>query len=128
VLYQPGQLHELRWDGTGKFEQQLDIAGNYIWSSSTLYTDEIIRQRQNLFQQFIHLPAGITAEGIHYFHTSNNGDNENGFVIDRETGMKTFSITQAVVYCNAVNFLHTDLLQQKQYSEILPISKAAIKN
>jgi uncharacterized protein with NRDE domain len=60
VLYQPGQLHELRWDGTDKHEKQLDITGNYIWSSSTLYSDEIIKQRENLFEQFIHAPADIT--------------------------------------------------------------------
>jgi uncharacterized protein with NRDE domain len=126
VLYQPAQLHELRWDGTGKFKKQLDITGNYIWSSATLYSEEIIEKRQNLFQQFVHAPAAVTAEGIHHFHANNNGDTENGFIIDRNTGMKTFSITQAVVNYSAVNFLHTDLLQEKQYSETLPINHAAI--
>jgi uncharacterized protein with NRDE domain len=126
VLYQPGQLHELRWDGTEKFVKQLDIAGNYIWSSSTLYTDEIIEQRQNLFQQFIRTPTGVTAAGIHHFHNSNNGDVENGFIINRETGMKTFSITQAVVKNTVVNFMHNDLLQQKQYIETMSINQAAI--
>jgi uncharacterized protein with NRDE domain len=127
VLYQPALLYELRWDGTDKYKKQLDIAGNYIWSSSTLYTDEIIERRQNLFQQFINTCQEITAEGIQQFHASNNGDDENGFIINRQTGMKTFSITQAVVHSNAVNFLHTDLLQQKQYIETLPINQAAIK-
>ena len=125
VLYQCNLLYELRWDGNDKHEKQMDITGNYIWSSSTLYSDEIIELRENLFHQFIHLPAGITATGIHNFHASNNGDNENGFIINRQTGMKTFSITQAVVNDNAVNFLHSDLLQKKQYSETLPINQAA---
>ena len=126
VLYQPGQLHELRWDGIDKYEKQLDITGNYIWSSSTLYGDEIIKHRENLFRQFTHSPVGITAAGIHDFHAGNNGDTENGFVIDRQTGMKTFSITQAVVNYNAVNFLHADLLQQKKHLKIMSINQAAI--
>lgn len=126
ILYQPGQLYELRWDGNHKHEKELDITGNYIWSSSTLYSEKIIEIRENLFQQLIHAPAGITAAGIQDFHASNNGDNENGFIINRETGMKTFSITQAVVKSDVVNFLHTDLLQQKQYAETLPINQAAI--
>lgn len=126
VLYQPNLLRELRWDGTDKHEKQLDIAGNYIWSSSTLYSDEIVARRENLFQQFIHCPAGITISGIHNFHNNNYGDAENGFIIDRETGMKTFSITQAVVNFNAVRFLHNDLLQQKQYTEIMPVHQAVI--
>jgi uncharacterized protein with NRDE domain len=127
VLYQPGQLHELRWDGTEKFERQLDITGNYIWSSSTLYTDEIIKRRKDLFQQFINASTNVTASGIHNFHNNNNGDNENGFIIDRETGMKTFSITQAVVNGNELNFLHNDLLLQKQYSKTMSLTQPAIK-
>ena len=126
VLYQSGILHELRWDGTGKHVKQLDISGNYIWSSSTLYTDEIIERRENLFKQFIHAPCGITAAGIYNFHACNNDDTENGFIINRQTGMKTFSITQAVVNDNAVNFLHTDLLQQKEYTEKMVINQDAI--
>ncbi len=126
VFYQPGKLHELRWDGIDKYEKKLDIAANYIWSSSTLYADEIIKRRDDLFQQFINATTGITASGIHNFHNNNNGDIENGFVIDRETGMKTFSITQAVLHYNAINFLYTDLLQQRQYSETMSINKAAI--
>jgi hypothetical protein len=126
VLYQPGLLHELRWDGTNKYQKQADISTNHIWSSSTLYTDEIIEQRENLFQQFIQVPAAITADRIHEFHAGNNGDEENGFIINRQTGMKTLSITQAIINSNAVNFLHTDLLQQKQYIQTLAIHQAAI--
>ena len=127
VLHQPGLLHELRWDGNDKHEKALDIANNYIWSSSTLYTDQVIECRKNLFDRFIHSADGITAATVHDFHASNNGDAENGFVISRQTGMKTFSITQAVVQNNAVNFSHADLLQGKRYSETMLINHTAIK-
>jgi uncharacterized protein with NRDE domain len=127
VLYQPGFLHELRWDGNDKHEKALDITGNYIWSSATLYTDEIIEHRENLFGRFIHSADVITAATVHDFHASNNGDAENGFVISRQTGMQTFSITQAVVQNDAVNFLHADLLQEKNYTETMYIKHAAIK-
>ena len=127
VLYQPEQLHEIRWDGIEKFKKQLNITGNYIWSSSTLYTEEIIKRREDLFQQFINTSTGVTASGIHDFHNNSNGDIENGFIIDRETGMKTFSITQAVLNSNGLNFLHNDLLLQKQYTQTIPLNKPAIK-
>ena len=127
VLYQPGFLHELRWDGKDKHEKTLDITGNYIWSSATLYSDEVIEQRKNHFDRFIHSADGITAQTVHDFHASNNGDAENGFVINRQTGMKTFSITQAVVQSDVVNFSHDDLLQQKCYTETMQINHAAIK-
>lgn len=128
ILYTPGLLHVLRWDGTGKHKKLLDITGNYIWSSATLYTDEVIEHRQNLFEQFIRSTDGITAEKMHNFHAHNNGDEENGFVINRQTGMKTFSITQAVVHTDAVLFLHNDLLQQRQFKETMHVHHTAIKN
>jgi uncharacterized protein with NRDE domain len=127
VLYQERSLQELRWDGNDKHEKALDITGNYIWSSATLYTEEVIAQREDMFERFIHSNDVITAASIYDFHANNNGDEENGFVISRQTGMKTFSITQAVVQKDTVSFLHADLLQQKRYTETMHINKAAIK-
>lgn len=128
VLYQPGSLYELRWDGQDKHQKLLKVHEKYIWSSATLYTDEVIEQRKNLFKGFIQSNEVITAGSLQHFHASNNGDEENGFVINRQTGMKTFSITQAVVQNNSVQFVHADLLQQKRYTETMPVLKAAIKN
>lgn len=127
VLYQPGSLHELRWDGNKKHEKALDTSGNYIWSSSTLYTDEVITHRRNLFDRFITTEKNITADMIYDFHGYNHGDDENGFVINRQTGMKTFSITQAVVKADDIKFMHNDLLQDQQFEENMHISEPAIK-
>jgi hypothetical protein len=65
----------------------------------------------------------LTAEAINNFHGYNHGDAENGFIINRQTGIKTFSITQAVVKKDAVTFLHTDLLQHQQFEETLVLSQ-----
>ena len=132
VLYQHtvscGQatLHELRWDGNNKHELLLDNSGNYIWSSATLYTDEVIQHRKNLFDKFVDNTGTITADLIYQFHSNNNEDDENGFVINRQTGLKTFSITQAVLQNGAIDFLHTDLLQHQRFEESMPISHALI--
>jgi hypothetical protein len=126
VLYQPEMLYELRWDGSQRYEKKLNVSGNYIWSSSTLYSDEVAGRRKILFEQFTRSQDSINAGCIHDFHARNNGDEENGFVINRQTGMKTFSITQAIVNCEKVNLLHTDLLQQRQYAETMPVNKTAI--
>ena len=121
ILYQQHSLYGLMWDGSQKHEKPLNSSGNYIWSSSTLYTAEIIELRKNLFEQFISSEDKITVETIHHFHTYNYGDEENGFVINRQTGMKTFSITQAVIKSQSIDFLHTDLLNNRQYKEIVHI-------
>jgi uncharacterized protein with NRDE domain len=127
VLYQPGSLNELRWDGNSKHEKLLDTSGNYIWSSATLYSDEVIDYRKNLFDRFIASEKSITPAKVHDFHGYNHGDDENGFIINRQTGMKTFSITQAVVKPADIQFRHTDLLQHQQFEENMHISEPAIK-
>lgn len=126
VLYQQSILHELRWDGKDKHESCLGNSGNYIWSSATLYSDEVIKHRKNLFDRFIESAETVTADMTHRFHSNNNQDEENGFVINRQTGMKTFSITQAVLQQDTINFLHTDLLQHQQFEETMHISNALI--
>jgi uncharacterized protein with NRDE domain len=126
VLYQQGILHELRWDGKNKHIRLLDTAGNYIWSSATLYNDEVIKHRKKLFEKFIDDTETITAELVHRFHSNNNQDEENGFVINRQTGLKTFSITQVVLEHNTIDFLHTDLLLLQQFKETMPISHLLI--
>jgi uncharacterized protein with NRDE domain len=128
IIYQPDSLHELRWDGSDKYNSLLDITGSYIWSSATLYTDDVIRHRQHLFEQFIGVTANITVEKILDFHMHDQGDTENGFVIDRQTGMKTFSITQAVVNDDTITFLHNDLLQQNLFNETMVVHRVVIKN
>ncbi|MEP7256449.1 MAG: NRDE family protein [Ferruginibacter sp.] len=128
VLYQQGTLHELRWDGNSKHELLLNNSGNYIWSSATLYTDEIIQHRKNLFDKFVDNTATITADLIYQFHSNNNEDDENGFVINRQTGLKTFSITQAVLQNETVDFLHTDLLQHQKFEQSMIISNALINS
>ena len=127
ILYQVGNLYELRWDGNTKHKKQLSVNGHYIWSSSTLYSDEVIEQREKLFNEFIGAQQNITAESIHGFHGHNHGDDENGFVISRQTGIKTFSITQAVIKDNAIQFLHTDLLKQQQFEETMTVNRPTIK-
>ena len=125
-------LHELRWDGNNRHELTLDNSGSYIWSSATLYTAEIIQHRKKLFDRFVDSRETITADLIYQFHSNNHQDDENGFVINRQTGLKTFSITQAVLQHavsggqDNINFLHSDLLQHQKFEESMPISNALI--
>ncbi len=126
ILYVPGLLCELRWNGNNKFEKQPDISANHIWSSATLYSEEVIARRQQLFDQFQLTEEPVTAMRVQAFHGNNNGDTENGFIISRATGLTTFSITQAVIKHNEIQFLYNDLLEEKQYSQMVPVLQPSI--
>ena len=119
VLFENHTLLQFRWDGREKHIKPLDKGQNHIWSSATLYTQEIRAHRESLFSTFLASNDTTNAAAIVDFHCSNNEDYENGFIIDRSTGLKTFSVTQAVIHTNEITLDHFDLLQDKKHSVVL---------
>jgi len=111
VVSQEGILTELRWDGSEKFIKTLNSLQPHIWSSATLYDKEAILARETLFFNFI-LEDNITNQSIIDFHSNTSEDLENGFVIERATGLTTFSVTQAVLENDHITLKHIDLLNQ----------------
>ena len=55
----------------------------------------------------------VRPEQVVDFHSNNHQDFENGFIIDRKTGLKTFSVTQAVLD-DTTSLRHFDLLNGKK--------------
>jgi len=119
VLFEDNQLLEFRWDGEQKHFTELNENECHIWSSATLYTSEIANRRKALFTNFINKNEQIESNSIIDFHSYNNNDFQNGFIINRDNGLKTFSITQAVLSKDKIVLSHSDLLNNKKYS--LPI-------
>ena len=108
-----GSLLEFRWDGHQKYYRPLDATKNHIWSSATLYTDEVIEHRRELFEKFLDGKTQIAGSSVVDFHSNNHDDLENGFIIDRDSGLKTFSVTQAVLDDDEIVMRHLDLLNDK---------------
>ncbi|MDT0605438.1 NRDE family protein [Croceitalea rosinachiae] len=111
LVSQEGTLNELRWDGSEKFLKELDSSKEHIWSSATLYDKEVIRTRETLFADFISKGV-VTKNDIIAFHSGSSDDLENGFIIERKNGLKTFSVTQAVLQNDKISLEHLDLLNQ----------------
>lgn len=109
------KLLEFRWDGNQKYFKPLDKEKNHIWSSVTLYEDTIIDHRASLFDRFLETTLDIDASDVVDFHSNNHQDFENGFIIDRKTGLKTFSVTQAIIDPEETLLRHFDLLNNKEY-------------
>ena len=109
------RLLEFRWDGNQKYFRPLDKSQNHIWSSATLYQDAVIEHRAGLFHRFTKENTLIKPQDVLNFHSNNHDDFENGFIIDRETGLKTFSVTQVVLDEEETLMRHVDLLNDKIY-------------
>lgn len=117
VLFQDKQLFQLRWNGNQKTTVSLDISKNHIWSSSTLYPKEIRENRSNWFYTFLDVNPEISETGMLHFHRYTEEKNqENGLVINRNEEMKTLSITQSVIENRKVTLLHCDLKTEQDFT------------
>jgi Transport and Golgi organisation 2 len=118
ILWEQEQLIECIWDGVEKYIRYLNKNVSYIWSSVTLYEPLIITKRKEKFQSFLNTDL-LSQENILQFHTQKDVDTENGFLINRTSGMQTFSVTQAIVATDNIQFLHQDLATQQSYKNTL---------
>lgn len=115
IVFEEGKLCELRWDAQIKHSRKLDSFSEYIWSSATLYSQDAVAKRAILFKKFIESGNAVDPASIIKFHSNSNDDKENGFVINRNNRMLTFSITQATVSPAGVTLLHHDLRANNTY-------------
>lgn len=117
ILFQNNELFQLRWNGNQKETKALDINKNHVWSSSTLYPKEIRDKRSDWFYTFLQTNPQISETEMLRFHRYTEEENqENGLVINRNEEMKTLSITQSIIEKNKVAILHYDLIHQKESS------------
>lgn len=116
VLFQNKELFQLRWDGFEKETTQLDINKSHVWSSSTLYPKSIRENRSDWFYTFLDSKTEISETEMLHFHRYTEEENqENGLVINRNDELKTLSITQSVTEKNKVAILHYDLIADKDF-------------
>ena len=86
------KFFELVWDGMQKHITNLAIEPN-IWSSSTLYTDKMKKERLKWFNDFKNVNE-LNPEAMLNFHKTSGENNQYyGVVMDRDY-VKTTSITQ----------------------------------
>lgn len=115
VLFQNETLFQLRWNGMVKETTLLDTNKNHIWSSATLYPQAVREKRANWFYTFMDVtPAVSETELLHFHRYTEETNQENGLVINRNDEMKTVSITQSVIEKNKVAILHYDLIAHKE--------------
>ena len=120
VLFESGKLYQLRWDFSEKETVVLDTAKNYVWSSSTLYPNEIREKRSQWFYSFLETKSDVNENEMFNFHRYTEDKNqENGLVIDRNGQLKTLSITQAVIENQSLKIMHFDLIDQTESSHFI---------
>jgi len=126
------ELHKLIWDGLRLVHQVLDPNKKYIWSSVTLYDSKVRDLRDQWFKAWFHDSGKINMARILDFHkNAGKNDLENGLVMNRDSKVKTVSITSVDRNFKSIVLRHEDLLlhrisekkmdivQKKEHSRVL---------
>lgn len=107
------QLWEVRWDGRTTHSRQLNPQLPQIWSSVTLYSDEVIARRQQWFGNWLrrHPDRRFTVDAIRDFHKqAGAGDEANAVQMNRGNGMQTVSLTSIQHKGDFATMYYEDLL------------------
>jgi hypothetical protein len=121
VLFVNSFLFEGRWDGEQKYFVQLNEKENYIWSSATLYTPEIINKRKQWFDKWLAENPNLSSTDVFNFHRfAGDGDTANSILMNRNE-MLTISITGIEINMNAATMQHFDLKENKHALKLLQL-------
>jgi len=108
-------LDEIKWDGDMVHHRSHSPDDPRIWSSVTLYTDEIIRNREHWFKEWLESKPEFTQENIIQFHkTGGSGDIRNDILMNRDEQMLTVSITSVNRTASVSTIVYDDIVQSKK--------------
>lgn len=126
VVWEKGQLWQLRWDEAALYVDALDPTEKHIWASATLYNEDLRKQREEWFEEWAIKNDTFDAGVIYDFHrNAGNGDVENDLVMNRNNIVQTVSITQINVIEEKASLkyreLETDSLLERsvQYPQLV---------
>jgi hypothetical protein len=124
VIFDNGKLYDFRWDGIEKHLKELDTKLPHIWSSSTLYSDEVKEMRLSWFQDWLNSEMPKNAVEILNFHkTAGADDIENGLIMSRNNNLVcTVSITQVIKSFDYFSFSYLDRIIQREITNSIEIS------
>ena len=109
------KCYDLVWDGRQKHFTQLGLEAR-IWSSSTLYSEEMKCERKEWFEEY-KCGNKLTSESIYDFHNrAGQGNLDYGVVMDRGF-VKTTSITQVIKNGKSLKMLFNDLKTESTFSK-----------
>lgn len=104
------QFFELVWDGEESHFNKLPLETK-IWSSSTLYSDEMKKERHQWFDEF-NKSNKLTSKRALDFHSTETENKTFGIIMNREF-VKTTSITQVEKTNDTLSMNYFDLQQDE---------------
>ena len=128
VIWENERLFECRWDGRKKYKDNLPENVPYIWSSATLYDEEVVTKRKLWFQEWIHMHDSPTQEEIMHFHQfTGDGDQHNDLMMNRDGKVFTVSVTSSFIGERQIFMQYLDVKKSAKLEKHLNIINPTMK-
>ena len=124
IIFEKGDLYECRWDGIKKYCKQLMSYRPHIWSSVTLYEEQVIKKRESWFASFLNenpLPSHHDILNFHQF--TGDGNKYHNLQMERDELYSTVSITSVSLAADRADMKYHDLKEQKLYETDIKLTK-----
>lgn len=129
IVYDRGDLWELRWDGQEQYVKALDPQGTHIWSSATLYPADVRFRREQWFARWLENRAMVSVSTMLDFHRhAGDGDAWNDVVMNRADVVRTVSITSIEKNESHLNFRYLDLLTANEQKAQMELSREEVES
>lgn len=127
IIWDDGHLFECRWDGERKHTRQMDETIPHIWSSVTLYDDEVIAKRNAWFENWLQKnPAPAQSDILHFHQFTGDGDSHNDLRMNRNGMVFTVSVTSLDITAGNAGMRYLDLKNNRQTDASLLIEKTMV--
>ena len=124
VIWEDDNLFECRWDGSKKYAKHLNKSVAHIWSSATLYNDDITATRKKWFEEWLDSKTTFAQKDILHFHQfTGDGDSHNDLMMNRDGKVLTVSITGVEISGSKTQMTYLDLLNNKTYLQKIELKK-----
>jgi uncharacterized protein with NRDE domain len=120
IIYEGAELYRLFWDEKSLEMEMLNSCKPYIFSSSTLYSKEMIEVREQWFKSFIGRFKFPNIEDVELFLKTPQGSNpDNFFIMDRKDLVKTVNMSIVDIEGEKVSFIYEELDENTRFKVVL---------
>jgi hypothetical protein len=125
IIWSEGQLFECRWNGEQKFHKKLNARQPYIWSSATLYDEQVAQKRAAWFNNWLQQHNSPSQQQILHFHQfTGEGDAHNDLRMNRNGQVFTVSVTSMAITASSVHMQYVDLKNNQTFTSRLAVEKS----
>ncbi len=120
------EIHEIRWNGFQLSHKLTDSSQPHLWSSVTLYDEQMRAKRDQWFAAWLANRKDFTSEDIRDFHLhGGEGSPSVDFNMARSGGLQTISLASIMIDSAYAQVAYMNLITQQESVETLILKSTA---